>query len=180
MFTGIVEATANVLQNTGHTLTIERPAAFDDLNIGSSICVAGVCLSIVATDEQSMRFDVVEETLARSNLGSKKAGDTVNLERAMKANARLDGHVVQGHVEGTGIVRSAEMRLCIEIPPSLSKNVHPKGSIAIDGVSLTVASIEQNLCTIALIPHTLERTTLGSLRFGDIVNIETDVMTRAI
>ena len=333
MFTGIIEATARVQESGNGILVIERPKTFDDLRIGSSIAVAGVCLSVVKLNKNCIQFEVVPETLQKTTLGSYKEGDTVNLERAMKVDARLDGHIVQGHVEGVGEVRSVstssprppppsegrellgkqwgasrvlpsntkffarEMRreptaaesllwdrirrdrlgvrmrrqyvldgqildfycpalkfaievdggihsehlqkksdterdrylleehgittirisndrvfgdadvvvkdllayiqnitqqtspssegggvrgggLHMSIPRNLFPFIVPKGSIALDGVSLTVASIEEDCISVALIPHTLENTTLGRLQKGDRVNIETDVLVR--
>ena len=339
MFTGIIETTAKVIWFYDGVLTLERTSAFDDIKLGSSIGVSGVCLSITAFDPRTMMFDVTPETLRVTKMGSLRSGDRVNLERAMRADARLEGHVVQGHVEGTGrvlfdvssipqplppeeegevgqkdeggferkhripkLLRSfarmmrknptraekilweairydqlgvrfrrqyfiggrildfycPELFLCIEVdggihlksaqkekdrerdaflaldhrvrtirftneeiyqnlprvlqelknsiqnsspppsedglgveekqptkqltielPPHLTSALIPKGSITIDGVSLTVASIEKNHITIALIPLTLEQTTLGMLKEGDHVNIETDILVRA-
>lgn len=182
MFTGIIETTAKVLSKASGGLTIERPASFDDVKIGSSICVAGACLSIVELTPSSMRFDVVDETWAKTRLGELKKGERVNLERAMKASDRLDGHVVQGHVEGVGTVTSYELRvsrMTISIPNEFKKFVVLKGSFAIDGVSLTVADVHDDEVTIALIPHTLANTTLGALKKGDLVNVETDVLLKA-
>lgn len=183
MFTGIIEATARVLENTGHQLLVERPAIFDDIKLGSSISVSGVCLSIVSFDASTMRFDVIDETLAKTKLGSLKAGDLVNVERAMLAGARLDGHIVQGHVENVGFVQSSKIKaqsseLAIRLPKDLVPFVVVKGSIALDGVSLTVADVQDDLVTVALIPHTLANTTLGSAKEGDRVNIETDILLR--
>ncbi len=182
MFTGIIEATAQVLKNADGTLILERPAMFDDIKLGSSICVSGVCLSIVEFDDKSMRFDVVAETMRKTKLGDLKIGDAVNLERAMKADGRFEGHVVQGHVEGTATVKelNAQHELKIELPVEFEAFVVQKGSITIDGVSLTVANIADTLCTVALIPHTLSITTLGTLKSGDRVNIETDILGRYI
>ncbi len=180
MFTGIIEATGKILEKTESTLSVERPVLFDDIMIGSSIAVAGVCLSIVRLDDTSMSFDVVQETLAKTNLGMKKVGDRLNLERALAASGRFDGHIVQGHVEATGTVQNAGPLLTVDIPNELRHFIIAKGSIAIDGVSLTVVSMEHTLCTIACIPHTMEKTTLGSLQPGDIVNIETDILGRYV
>ena len=192
MFTGIIEATAPILGKMDTGLTLERPATFDDIRLGSSIAVAGCCLSIVEFDERSMRFDVVEETWNCTKLGSLEEGDPVNLERAMKADGRFEGHMVQGHVDGVGQVKveNREQRtlrpssgqaensvtLTISLPERMLPHVVPKGSICIDGVSLTVASLRGSECAIALIPHTLQNTTLGDLREGDSVNIETDIV----
>lgn len=179
MFTGIIEATAPILDQRQSGLTIEHPGIFDDVKIGSSISVSGVCLSIVKLTGDSMEFDFVPETLAKTKIGSLKKGDRVNLERAMKAGDRLDGHVVQGHVEGVGIMENDGGILVVQLPKDLLQFVVQKGSIAIDGVSLTVADVKGDEVTIALIPHTLKNTTLGSLKKGDRVNIETDMMVRA-
>ena len=179
MFTGIIEAMAKVIEKNPQGLVIERPVSFDDLKIGSSVCVSGVCLSVVELSPSSMRFDVVEETWKKTKLGDLKEGDRVNLERSMKAGDRVDGHLVQGHIEGVGLVTSRQnSTMAVRIPVSLISSVSPKGSIAIDGVSLTVAEIDGGHLTIALIPLTLEQTTLGSLQAGDDVNIETDVIMR--
>jgi riboflavin synthase alpha subunit/very-short-patch-repair endonuclease len=328
MFTGIIESTASVESFDGSRLTVERPKIFDDLKIGSSISVAGVCLTVVKLTKSAMSFDLTEETLAKTRLKELQKDDYVNLERAMKADARLEGHIVQGHVEGVGVVHALssiplplppreegvipwkkkptrpnilffarEMRkepteaeailweairhdqlgvrfrrqypiggrildfycpsnrlgieldggihrtmkaksedafrdeylledhnihvirfpnqkvfkdlnevlsvikekllsapppveegsgveetqgatLIIAVPRNLLSTILPKGSIAIDGVSLTVASIQNDAITIALIPHTIKNTTLGSLKEGDHVNVETDVLVR--
>lgn len=178
MFTGIIEATAKVLDNTGNRLVLERPAMFDDIKLGSSIAVSGVCLSVVYFDDTSMSFDVVAETLSKTKLGTLQKNDRVNLERSMKASDRFEGHIVQGHVEGVATVVTAGSTLVIALPEHLAANVIPKGSIALDGVSLTVASLNDHHCTIAIIPHTLKLTTLADLREKDVVNIETDVLAR--
>ncbi len=178
MFSGIIEATAEILKKTDHQLILKRPKSFDDLIIGSSIAVSGVCLSVVAFDDTSMTFDVVQETWERSKLGSLTEGDRVNLERSVLADQRLDGHIVQGHVEGMGILRMKGEGWMIELTDELIKFCVQKGSIAIDGVSLTIASVNGNQISVALVPHTLENTTLGSLKQGGTVNIETDVVGR--
>ena len=195
MFTGIIETMANVLKNENGHLVLERPKIFDDINIGSSICVSGVCLTVAALDSTTMSFDVVSETLARTKLGElmeeNRAGlgevdrrSRVNLERALKADGRFEGHVVQGHIEDTGAVLKYQIPnsnlLTIVVPKHLLPFIVEKGSIAIDGVSLTVAQLKGNECTIALIPHTLKVTTLGLLKKGDSVNIETDILGRYI
>ncbi len=185
MFTGIVETSGKIIEKSDSGLTIERPAIFDDCKIGSSINVSGVCLSIIRFDDVSMSFDVVPETFSRTNLGALNVGDYVNLERALQANGRFEGHVVQGHIEGTAEV--AEIRkkqtgaeIILSMHEDLIAFVIPKGSIAVDGVSLTVVTVEGGACSIALIPHTLEWTTLGDLQQGDRVNIETDILGRTI
>ncbi len=187
MFTGIVEVSAPVLEKTPTGLTVERPTIFADISIGGSITVNGACLTVVAFDDHSMTFDVVPETWAKTNLGDLTTGDHVNLERSMGAQSRFEGHIVQGHVEGTGTIKNFEKptdspwaTLVIELSSDLARYVVYKGSIAINGVSLTVAAIDGTSCTIALIPHTLEITNLGTLKIGDRVNIETDVLARYI
>lgn len=185
MFTGIVETKTAVLERQSGGLTLARPANWNDLEIGMSIAVSGVCLTVVAFDAASLRFDVVGETWAKTKLGTLHPGDFVNLERSLSANGRFEGHIVQGHIEGVGETLSLEAdglwtTLKIAIPASLLPCIVPKGSIAVDGVSLTVAAIDQHICSIALIPHTLSITTLGQLKPGDPVNIETDVMMRGL
>jgi len=185
MFTGIIEERAIVQESGDNRLTLSRPESFQDIAIGSSIAVAGVCLSVVALNDRSMTFDVIGETLQRSTLGTLRKGESVNLERAMRADDRFEGHMVQGHVEGTGEILSKEQNgtrtlLTIRLPEELIPTVVSKGSITLDGVSLTVASIQGSECSVALIPHTLEYTTLGELSQGDSVNIETDVLGRYV
>ena len=179
MFTGIIEATAQILGKETNGIVVARPTSFDDVKIGSSIAVAGVCLSVVQLASAAMRFDVVTETLARTTLGSLRVGDTVNLERSLPADGRFEGHVVQGHIEGVGrVVLQKHSQLIVELPPELLPQVVAKGSVALNGVSLTIASIEQDRITLALIPHTLAHTTLGLLDKGDRINVETDILGR--
>lgn len=209
MFNGIIEATGEVLQGGNGKLSVRRPGMFRDIKRGSSISVAGVCLTVTEIKgrkgrDGSMAFDVVPETLRKTKLGQLRKGDYVNLERAMKSSARLDGHIVQGHVEGVGIIvnmgqgtgdrgqRKKKLShvpypvshvhfrtLAIQLPGDLVQNVVSKGSIAIDGVSLTVASKKKNTVTVALVPYTIQNTTLGKLQKGDVVNVETDFLTRS-
>lgn len=184
VFTGIIETTAPVLNNEGTKLILGRPSMYDHLLIGASIAVSGVCLSIVHFDDDTMTFDVVRETREKSKIGSLTKGDIVNLERSVLADQRLDGHLVQGHVEGVGEVReigdreSGGVLLVIDVPSELNTFFVQKGSVAIDGVSLTIAKRTSEHMTIALVPHTLEKTTLGLLQEGDKVNLETDIVGR--
>ncbi|MFA7682149.1 MAG: riboflavin synthase [Candidatus Peribacteraceae bacterium] len=184
MFTGIVETTAPVLRRTESSLILGCPQNFTDIVIGSSICVSGVCLSVTECDRGQLIFAVVPETWKCTKLGSLSAGDTVNLERALKADGRFDGHIVQGHVETVGevgsLIRSDDGSgmLTVHIPPELLPFIVAKGSIAFDGVSLTVALLKEDAVVVALIPHTLTGTTLGNLHAGDSVNIETDILAR--
>lgn len=193
MFTGIIEATAKVILQGGGKLTLERPRLFDDVKLGSSISVSGVCLTVIGMDERSLTFDVMPETLRKTTIGdlatcperSRRVGDMVNLERALPAHGRFEGHVVQGHVEGTGEIvgldqRGEDARLTIRIPAELQRSIVPKGSIALDGVSLTVVDVGPETFTVALIPMTLRSTILGRKRMGDHVNIETDILVRTL
>ncbi|MDD5469731.1 MAG: riboflavin synthase [Candidatus Peribacteraceae bacterium] len=181
MFTGVIESTGIVQEKTKSGLCVSRPDTFTDIRIGSSICVSGACLSVIACDAQSMAFDVVPETWKKTKLGSLQSGDCVNLERALSAQGRFEGHIVQGHVEGVATVQKYKGGiLTMALPDTLVAYVFLKGSIAIDGVSLTVAGIRGNACAVALIPHTIRETTLGKLKEGDLVNVETDILIRAV
>ncbi len=185
MFTGIIEATSAVLEQNGSSLKLERPRIFDDIKLGSSVSISGVCLSVTAFDDRSMSFDVIPTTLKKTKLGFLKAGDAVNVERAMPANGRFDGHVVQGHCDAVGLVRSLEDRkdenghhraIVIELPDALKGQVVLHGSVAVDGVSLTVSALDQFTFAVSLIPHTLKHTTLHALKRGDHVNLEADIL----
>jgi riboflavin synthase len=185
MFTGIIEATAKVTVQGGGKLMLERPVSFDDVRLGSSISVSGVCLTVAAMDARALTFDVMPETVAKTTIGDMAMGDVVNLERALSAHGRFEGHVVQGHIEGTGEViglqnLGGDVRLTIRVPAELQRAIVPKGSICLDGVSLTIADVGPNSCTVALIPITLQSTTLGVKRMGDRVNIETDILVRTL
>jgi riboflavin synthase len=189
MFTGIVEAVADVVEirARGETseLTIDAPAIAAGVRIGDSIAVGGVCLTVVAVEAGRLRFEAVRETLERTALGELRAGSRVNLERALRADARLDGHVVQGHVDEAGRVRELRRRgedvqLFIACSRAFADSLVAKGSVAIDGVSLTVVGVGDGGFDVALIPHTLAVTTLGSLRGGERVNLEADVFGKYV
>jgi riboflavin synthase len=180
MFTGIIEATAEVLEHKGKKLRLRRPKIFDDLAVGSSIAVSGVCLTVTAFDSKSMTFEVIEQTRKKSKLSSLHTGDSVNLERAMRVGDRFGGHIVLGHCEGVGTVKKTGALLTVSVPAELKKLVLRQGSIAIDGVALTVAGLLKDGAAVALIPHTRKATTLGKLKPGDKVNLETDVLGRYI
>ncbi|MFH0770257.1 MAG: riboflavin synthase [Candidatus Peregrinibacteria bacterium] len=209
MFTGIIETTAKVEKQGKGILTVVWPKACTDIKDGSSIAVSGACLTVIDLHEKFITFDVIPETLKKTTLGNLRKGDMVNLERALPAHGRFAGHIVQGHVEGVGVVVKASaaaawmvrlrspqaaapnppnptpnpnpnLCLAIRLPASLSRAIVPKGSIAIDGVSLTVAEVSKDTCTVALIPTTLKETTLGRLKKGDRVNIETDILVRMV
>ncbi|MCP3977191.1 MAG: riboflavin synthase [bacterium] len=188
MFTGIVEELVEVVSveatGAGRRLIVADP--FEETpGLGDSIAVNGVCLTIVAGGGGTLAFDVVAESLQRSNLGGLEVGDRVNLERPMPASGRFDGHVVQGHVDGAGnvLARHAEgdaVRVRVEVPISLARYVVEKGSITVDGVSLTVTAVGNDWFEFVLIPHTLEATTLGTRDIGDRVNLEVDVIAKYV
>jgi riboflavin synthase len=188
MFTGLVEATARVRRvqpdGDGVRLEVETPLAAE-LRQGDSIAVNGVCLTAVDPDGGRFQADVMAETLRRSSLGPLAEGDAVNVELPLRAGDRLGGHVVQGHVDGTGTVAEARdegfARLVrIDAEPGLLRYVVEKGSIAVDGVSLTVAEVDEAGFTVSLIPETLERTTLGLAAPGRVVNLEVDVLAKYV
>jgi riboflavin synthase len=188
MFTGIVEDLGTVAAvdelHDAARLTIHG-AALDDVRPGDSVAVNGVCLTAVDVTASGFTADVMRETLQRSALGGIAAGDPVNLERAVTPTTRLGGHIVQGHVDGVGSIASRRPsqhweEVDVDLPSELSKYVVMKGSITIDGVSLTVASIDGDRVTVSLIPETLARTTLGRRAVGDGVNIEVDVLAKYV
>ena len=189
MFTGIVEELGTVSQiqktDSGKQFTITAKAIMDDLKVGDSVCVNGVCLTVTTSNESSFNIDLVKETLKKSNLGNLKKENSVNLERAITLSTRLGGHILQGHVETVGVIMDKVpsgdgAMLSVGIDPGFMRYCISKGSIALDGVSLTIASIHENIIKIALIPHTLEMTTLGLKDVGDSLNIETDIIGKYI
>jgi riboflavin synthase len=189
MFTGIVETMGTVVSSRpvagGRTLSIDAGAVADGAIQGASIAVNGVCLTVTGARSSCLDFDVIAETLRRSNLGHLKAGDVVNLERSLRANERLEGHFVQGHIDGTAEVTRRldsprEWALWLRPGPEVRPYLIPKGSVAIDGVSLTIAAVEKDRFSVALIPTTLKMTTLGLRRAGDTVNIESDILVRTV
>jgi riboflavin synthase len=184
MFTGIVEARGHVRSANGR-LRVEAGAVADDLAVGDSIAVNGVCLTVAERGEEGLTFDLAAETLERTTLGALAAGDPVNLERPVTLLTRLGGHLVQGHVDGVGTVREIEIleegvTMRVSLPETLGPYLVEKGSIAVDGVSLTVASLDDDTFTIALVPHTLAATTLGTIQTGDRVNLEVDVLAKYV
>ena len=189
MFTGIIEELGRIVsiedQPDAKRITIEGPLVTSDVNRGDSIAVNGTCLTAVEIETSHLTADVMHETLRLTSLGAAKVGDVVNLERAMNAATRFGGHVVQGHVDGLGQIVSREPSdnwewVRVSIPAELTKYVVLKGSITIDGVSLTVNEIEGNVVGLSLIPETLRLTTLGAKTVGDPVNIEADIMAKHI
>lgn len=182
MFTGIVRERARVASFDGGRLAVETSL---QAAIGDSVAIDGVCLTVVAGDDAMLAFDVVPETVARSTLGSLAAGTVVNVEPALRVGDQLGGHVVQGHVDGVGTVRSVETegagrRVWIEAPPAVLRYCVEKGSITVAGVSLTVAGLAADAFAVALVPHTLDETTLGALAEGDDVNLEADVLAKYV
>ena len=189
MFTGIVERTGRVRSIThvgaARRLLIDLGRVADGLAAGASVAVNGVCLTVASIDGQAVGFDVIPETLDRSNLGRLRPGDPVNLERSLCAGDPIDGHFVQGHIDGVGTVTAVDRdgedcRVAIAPPLELMRYMVPKGSVALDGVSLTIAAVSDDAFTVALIPTTLDRTTMGRYAAGDAVNIETDVIVRTV
>ncbi|MDQ1480758.1 MAG: riboflavin synthase [Actinomycetota bacterium] len=190
MFTGIVEELGSVRSVTanegGARFVFESEVVLDDVELGASIAVNGCCLTVTAHDETTWSADAVIETLARTNLGDLAAGDGVNLERPVRLADRLGGHMVQGHVDATGTVRSREPQpdgselITIDAPDDVLRYVVHKGSITVDGVSLTVARRDDDGFAVALIPHTLAVTTLGARAPGDRVNLEADLIAKYV
>jgi riboflavin synthase len=181
LFTGLIAQTGRVRQS-GTRLAVETQLA-SELEQGDSIAVNGVCLTAVAIGAGGFEADVMEETLARSSLGRLQQGDPVNLELALRVGDRLGGHFVQGHVDATGRVDGIEQRehsrvVRIGAPPEVLRYVVEKGSIAVDGVSLTVTEVDEAGFSVSLIPETLERTTLGAVSEGDPVNLEVDMLAK--
>ena len=189
MFTGIIEELGTVESLTlgadPARLRIRSPQVLEGIALGDSIAVSGCCLTVTAHEGGSWTADVISTTLAATSLGDLAAGDRVNLERCVRADGRLDGHIVQGHVDGVGTVTGREEAdgttlLRLALPAGLSRYVVAKGSLAVDGVSLTVAAIDGDEVTIGLIPETLERTTLGTRAVGEGVDLEVDVLAKYV
>lgn len=189
MFTGLVEAMGTVrdvvADGTGTLLSIEEPTIATDLPLGASVAVNGCCLTVVSGDAKSFAFQAGPETLKLTNLGELQSGSRVNLERSLKVGDRLGGHIVQGHVDGIGRIEKRERQgeweyLWFTCSPELSKQMIRKGSICVDGVSLTLVDVEAGRFSVALIPHTLAVTTLGFKQPGDSVNLETDMFGKYV
>jgi riboflavin synthase len=189
MFTGLVEGIGEIAEirrlAEGLRVTVSPPFAATELALGESVAVAGACLTVVATTPSAFSAEVSPETLARTTFPLKKVRDRVNLERALKLGDRLGGHLVTGHVDGIGVLKErregpASLLLRFELPPPLSRYVIEKGSIAVDGVSLTVNTCQGHTFTVNLIPFTAQKTTLASLRVGDKANLETDLIGKYV
>ena len=190
MFTGIIESVGAIarIERSGGDVRLHVDAGslgLDDVKLGDSISVLGVCLTAVEIDGAVFTVDVSTETLARTTLGALGAGSPVNLEKAMRLSDRLGGHLVAGHIDGVGRVVSIEpdarsQRWLFELPPALARYLAPKGSICIDGVSLTVNEVDGARFGVNLIPHTIDVTTFKARRTGDAVNIEVDLLARYV
>lgn len=190
MFTGLVEALGKVQHRAddgsgGAELTITEPRLSPELVLGESVAVNGACLTVVAVQDDSFRFQLGPETLARTDLGDLRVGDVVNLERSLRVGDRLGGHFVQGHVDGVGriaeITQQGEWRfVAFDCPEELSIQMVGKGSIAVDGISLTLVDVNPGRFSVMLIPHTLDHTTLGFKIVGDPVNLETDILAKHV
>jgi len=189
VFTGIVETVGRIVSIASRgdltELEVEAGLAAAGVGLGDSVAVDGCCLTVTAIAGERVSFQAVKETLEKTALGDRGEGARVNLERAMRADGRLDGHIVQGHVDGTGRVRALQrdgddVRLEVECGPEIARYLVPKGSVAIDGVSLTVVSAGDASFDVALIPHTLAETNLGDRVRGDRVNLEADVLGKYV
>jgi riboflavin synthase len=189
MFTGLVETLGIVKRietaGAGRRLGLEAPSIAAALNVGESVAVNGVCLTVIAHDEQCCTFEAGPETLRRTNLGELSVGERVNLERALRLGDRLGGHVVQGHVDGVGRILERKKQgewevIWFSSSADLAEQMVPKGSVAVDGVSLTVVDVADERFSVALIPHTLANTTLGFKSAGASVNLETDLFAKYI
>jgi riboflavin synthase len=190
MFTGIIEhvGTVKTIERADEhvNLTVQSPAwLLKDMNVGSSLCINGACLTAVRVTKDTATFNVVYETMRKTSLGHLAEGDTVNLERAMPADGRFNGHIVQGHVDATGSIASIRQLdnsylIYIDVPRDLMRYIVSKGSISVDGISLTVVDADDKTFSVAIIPHTWENTNLGYKRAGDPVNIETDIIAKYI
>jgi riboflavin synthase len=189
VFTGLVEERGTIVSleelSDAVRLTVNGPLVTSDAKHGDSIAVNGVCLTVVADRDGSFTADVMRETLVRSSLGSLSVGDSVNLERAARLNARIGGHLVQGHVDGTAEITAISPSenwtlVRFSLPADLARYVVEKGSITVDGVSLTVVEAGDDFFTVSLIPETLSATTLGSRQVGDLVNLEVDAIAKYV
>jgi len=189
MFTGIIEDKGEILrieyQGQEKRLTITLPSYLTEVQLGDSININGVCLTLVQKREREIELDLSQETLQKTVLGELKKGDQVNLERALRLTDRLGGHIVTGHVDGMGVIIEKRgerdfLQLRIRIPESVSKYVVQKGSIAIDGISLTVNECRGGEIQMTLIPYTLDKTTLMGKKVGDRVNVETDILAKYV
>ncbi|MBR5485560.1 MAG: riboflavin synthase [Oscillospiraceae bacterium] len=189
MFTGIVEEVGTVAAiqkgQKSSILTIQGRVIFEDIRLGDSIAVNGVCLTVTSFADNKFTADVMSETLNRSSLGSLKTGSGVNLERAMAANGRFGGHIVSGHIDGTGTITNIRpddnaVWYTVKTASKIMRYIVEKGSIAIDGISLTVATVNDDTFSVSIIPHTAKCTILSQKKVGDIVNLENDIIGKYV
>ena len=189
MFTGIIEEVGTIRSikkgAKSAVITVEANKILEDVHLGDSICTNGVCLTVTSFDKNTYSVDVMHETLRRTNLGDLKSGSRVNLERAMAADGRFGGHIVAGHIDGTGVITSMTrddnaIWIVINTEKSILKYIVNKGSITIDGISLTVADVNSSSFSVSVIPHTGDNTTLLSKKPGDTVNLETDMIGKYV
>jgi len=192
MFTGIVEGIGKVEKISKNTknrsaiqMTVNLGKHAKGLKIGQSVALNGVCLTATKLSKSSCIFEMIDETTTKTDLGNLKPGDIVNIERSLKTGERLEGHFVLGHIDGVGIIKKIqnkpkEVQVWFEIPKNLSKYVVKKGSIAVDGISLTVVDVKNNIASVCLIPHTMEITNFKTKNVGDKLNIETDILGKYI
>jgi riboflavin synthase len=180
VFTGIVEEVATLRRREGGRFTFAAQSVTDGLELGDSIAHNGACLTVTGIEDAGYSVDIVDETLGRTNLGALEPGAGVNVERPVRLGGRLDGHLVQGHVDGVGVVLSPPPDLRVALPPELARYVVAKGSVTVDGCSLTVVDAGGTEFSVALIPHTMAVTTLGAKAPGDRVNIEVDVIAKYV
>ncbi len=192
MFTGIIEGIGKIEKISKNTknrsaiqMTVNLGKYAKGLKIGQSVALNGVCLTATKLSKSNCIFEMIEETTQKTDLGNLKPGDIVNIERSLKTGDRLEGHFVLGHVDGVGTIKKIqnkpkEVQIWFEVPKKLSKYVVKKGSIAVDGISLTVVDIKNNLASVCLIPHTIEITNFKTKNVGDKLNIETDILGKYI
>ena len=189
MFTGLIEAVSKLKlltqKGSAATLAVDLGHLKDDIHLGDSIAVNGLCLTVAKFENDCAFFDVSGETLSRSTISKLKPGQNLNIERALKLSDRLGGHIVQGHVDGTAKIAGIKnlgdfSNFTFSAEKKLLDQMVPKGSVAVDGISLTIANLETNSFTVAVIPETLKKTTLGSCRVADTVNIEIDILSKMI
>lgn len=192
MFTGIIEGIGKVIKIEKKTsnrsavkMIVDLGKHARGLKIGQSVALNGVCLTVTGISNSKCNFEMIEETTKKTDLGNLKEGGIINIERSLKVGDRMEGHFVLGHVDGVGVIKKIEtkpkeIKIWFEIPKNLTKFVVQKGSIAIDGISLTVVDVQKNLASVCLIPHTVDVTNFHTRKIGDKVNIETDILGKYI
>jgi len=189
MFTGIIEGFGTIREirpeSQGKRMTVDADFFLEQTRLGDSICVSGACLTIVMIDNKRFTVDVSPETLAKTTFGSAKIGDRVNLERALRLSDRIDGHLVSGHIDGIGTVALKQnignaIIVSFKVPESISHYMIQKGSVAVDGTSLTINNCSRDSFDVSIIPHTAKLTTIGFKKAGDLVNIETDMIGKYV